>query len=148
MKIKTVLFDLDGTLLDRDSSLKAFAQAQYDRYRAHFAPAYTREAFVDRLISLDDNGRVWKDEVYRQLLQDGSTTDLTWQVLLKDYEEGFCRHCKAFPGLKAVVAELKAAGRRLGLVSNGPSPLSGKKFPSARHRRGLRLPGSLRCSRA
>ncbi len=122
MRINAVLFDLDGTLLDRDSSLKAFAQAQFDRFQAHFAPAYTRDAFVERLIALDDHGRVWKDEVYRQLLQERGIRDLTWQALLKDYEEGFCRHCKGFPGLTVMIAELKAAGQRLGLVTNGPSP--------------------------
>ena len=29
--IKSVLFDLDGTLLDRDTSIKQFIWAQYDR---------------------------------------------------------------------------------------------------------------------
>ena len=29
--IKSVLFDLDGTLLDRDTSIEQFIWAQYDR---------------------------------------------------------------------------------------------------------------------
>ncbi len=38
--IKAVIFDLDGTLLDRDSSLKLFVQDQYKRYSKE-ASAYT-----------------------------------------------------------------------------------------------------------
>lgn len=30
--VKAVIFDLDGTLLDRDSSLKPFIKNQYTRY--------------------------------------------------------------------------------------------------------------------
>jgi FMN phosphatase YigB (HAD superfamily) len=32
---KDILFDLDGTLLDRDTSVKEFAAAQYDRLALH-----------------------------------------------------------------------------------------------------------------
>lgn len=34
--IRAVLFDLDGTLLDRRQSLESFIGDQYNRYAAHF----------------------------------------------------------------------------------------------------------------
>lgn len=34
MTIKGLLFDLDGTLLDRDASLLSFVEDQYDRLEA------------------------------------------------------------------------------------------------------------------
>jgi putative hydrolase of the HAD superfamily len=33
--IKSVIFDLDGTLLDRDASVVQFIAAQYDRLHEH-----------------------------------------------------------------------------------------------------------------
>ena len=127
LKINAALFDLDGTLLDRDRSLRAFAQAQYDRFSRHLEPL-SRDQFVSRLMALDENGRVWKDEVYRRLLSEAGITGLAWQDLLKDYEQGFRHCCHGFPGLEEMVAALKAEGLRLGLISNGRSPFQEQTF--------------------
>lgn len=65
--IIAVLFDLDGTLLDRDATIRAFIEDQYDRFykRLHTVPKLT---FVNRFIELDQHGYVWKDKVYKRLI--------------------------------------------------------------------------------
>lgn len=61
--LKAVLFDLDGTLLNREASLKAFIDDQYDRFDA--LKAVSKERYCTRFIELDNYGYVWKDRVYQ-----------------------------------------------------------------------------------
>jgi len=76
--IKAVIFDLDGTLLDRDSSLKLFVQDQYKRYSKELAHIPKQE-YISRFIELDHKGYVWKDKVYQQLLAEYDLSNLTWE---------------------------------------------------------------------
>ena len=65
--IKTVIFDLDGTLLDRDSSLQSFVNNQYDRLVSSFKHI-EKQNYIRRFIELDCRGHVWKDKVYQNLI--------------------------------------------------------------------------------
>ncbi|MGE7828454.1 hypothetical protein [Paenibacillus sp. NPDC093718] len=69
--ITTVVFDLDGTLLDRDTSLVRFVQDQYDRLLLHDA-AVDREVYVRRFVELDHRGYVWPKN--RSMLETIRTT--------------------------------------------------------------------------
>ncbi len=89
--IRAVLFDLDGTLLDRDQSLVAFLHHQYERISA--LQIVEKQTFIDRFIELDQKGYVWKDVVYQKLI-DELALDLRWQDLLEDYVEAFQHHCR------------------------------------------------------
>jgi putative hydrolase of the HAD superfamily len=64
--IKAVLFDLDGTLWDRDGAVQQLVAAQY---RAHPALAnISRDQFVERVLTLDAHGLGDKRDVYRQVV--------------------------------------------------------------------------------
>ncbi|MEZ4638600.1 MAG: hypothetical protein R2856_27185 [Caldilineaceae bacterium] len=54
------------------------------------------EHFVERFLTLDDNGRLWKDEVYRRILDENDITDLDAQTLVDEYLADFNRHCIGF----------------------------------------------------
>lgn len=114
--IKGILFDLDGTLLDRDKSLVAFIENQYDRIPAF--QCIQKNRFVQRFIELDQKGYVWKDKVYQQLIQE-LNIDLNWEELLRDYVESFHNHCIGFPGLIEMLDDLKGMELKLGIISNG-----------------------------
>ena len=115
---KAVFFDLDGTLLDRDSSVKQFVEAQYDRLNSSLS--HIRKAtYVDKFIELDCRGHVWKDRVYQSLIQAFGITGMTWQAMLEDYETQFQFACIPFPNLLAMLSELKDEGYLLGVVTNG-----------------------------
>lgn len=117
MDIKAVLFDLDGTLLDRDASLVFFVSDQYDRYSQ--LQLVEKDIFVQRFIELDNHGYVWKDKVYQQLIDEFSIQDIEWTELLNDYLNSFQRHCIGFPNLMNMLTQLKNNGVRIALVSNG-----------------------------
>ncbi|SHN30453.1 HAD family hydrolase [Gracilibacillus kekensis] len=116
--IKAVLFDLDGTLLDRDQSVKQFISHQYDRLRKSLNHI-PKEIYMQRFITLDDNGYVWKDKVYEQLIKEFGIGELTKEQLLEDYIQYFKYHCIPFPQLIPMLENLKKQQFKLGLITNG-----------------------------
>lgn len=116
--IQAVLFDLDGTLLDRDTSIKQFVAAQHNRFITYLN--YIPQAdYISRFIELDCRGHVWKDKVYQKLVAEFEIKGLSWQALLQDYETQFQGHCVPFPFLGEMLGGLKQQGYSLGIVSNG-----------------------------
>ncbi len=125
--IRAVIFDMDETLLDRQGSLRRFAAAQHARHPETLA-GLSVSAFVERFVTLDNNGALWKDEVYRRILDENRITAIAPQTLLDEYIADFHSHCQGFAGLAAMVAELIADGRRLGVITNGTFPFQLRNF--------------------
>ncbi|MCG7345862.1 HAD family hydrolase [Sporosarcina sp. ACRSL] len=116
--IKAAIFDLDGTLLDRDKSVARFINNQYDRL--HKCVGHIpKEKFVTRFIELDSRGYVWKDKVYQQLVNEFEITGTTWGELLQDYIDQFQNSCVPFPNLIEMLEELKGRHMKLGMITNG-----------------------------
>ncbi|MDQ0177997.1 HAD family hydrolase [Bacillus chungangensis] len=116
--MKAVLFDLDGTLLDRETSIRSFIDDQYKRLSSFF-PHVSKQAFMIRFITFECHGYVWKDQVYQQLVKEFSISGVAWEQLFNDYQTSFHQHCTAFPHLTEMLEELKKAGYFLGIVTNG-----------------------------
>jgi putative hydrolase of the HAD superfamily len=115
--IKAVLFDLDGTLLNRDASVEQFIAIQYDRLVNNLKDIPKKD-YIARFIELDCHGYVWKDKVYQQLVEEFKI-DLTWEMLLQDYEQQFQNHCIPFSELVEMLRLLKKQDYLLGIISNG-----------------------------
>lgn len=115
---KAVLFDLDGTLLNRDKSVELFINQQYERLY-ELLSHIPKEQYISRFIELDSNGYVWKDKVYQQLIDEFNISSVTWEKLLQDYLEEFKYHCVGFPHIHEMLEELKNSKIALGMITNG-----------------------------
>lgn len=115
---QAVLFDLDGTLLDRETSIEQFIAAQYDRLITHVGHI-PKIDYVTRFIELDCHGHVWKDKVYQRLVTEFEISKVNWQILLEDYETQFQYHCVPFGSLVEMLSVLKQKDYLLGIVTNG-----------------------------
>ncbi|MGP4069980.1 HAD family hydrolase [Halobacillus sp. B29] len=116
--IKAIIFDLDGTLLNRDESLKVFISEQHDRLNKWLGHI-PKEEYIQKFIELDDHGYVWKDEVFEQLTKEFEIEGISVHELLEDYLNFFKENCVPFPELLETLEELKRNHFLVGMVTNG-----------------------------
>ncbi len=116
--IRAVLFDLDGTLLDRRQSLEQFIHDQYNRFASHLMNIEKSE-YYSRFLELDNNGYTWKDKVYATLLCEYNITTLTPEQLLHDYITNFQHHCIPFQNMHELLQRLTQQNIKIGIITNG-----------------------------
>ena len=116
--IRAVLFDLDGTLLDRHQSLEQFIHDQYNRFASHLMTIEKSE-YCSRFLELDNNGYTWKDKVYATLLSEYNITTLTQEQLLHDYITNFQHHCIPFQNMHELLRRLTQQNIKIGIITNG-----------------------------
>jgi phosphoglycolate phosphatase len=109
-----VIFDLDGTLVDSISDIAAAMNHVLARagMPTHDLAAYA--AFVGEGAAM----------LVRRAAPEGADVD----ALLAAFVEHYAAHCmdatRPYPGIGALVGELRARGRRLGVLSNKPDALT------------------------
>ena len=116
--IRAVVFDLDGTLLDRRQSLEKFIHDQYNRFASHLINVKKSE-YCSRFLELDNNGYTWKDKVYATLLCEYNITTLTVEQLLHDYITNFQHHCIPFKNMHELLQQLTQQNIKIGIITNG-----------------------------
>lgn len=116
--IKAVIFDLDGTLLNRDESVKKFINSQYQRLN-QWVGHVPKETYTTRFFQLDNRGYVWKDTVYQQIVDHLKIEGITSNELLQDYLDNFKDSCVPFPNLISTLEDLRTRNIVLGIITNG-----------------------------
>ena len=126
--IKAVVFDLDHTLFDRYATIKKLVP----QLRKHFDlnDGITDEFFIQEL-SFGDKHFVHKgwQGIYNHLVSMGIFKTLPG---FDEYTEIVLRHFKhiaeKYEFAEAVLREIRADGYKVGLITNGNSPLQYKKL--------------------
>jgi putative hydrolase of the HAD superfamily len=125
--IRAVLFDLDGTLYDRDEVVVRVAHEQFETFRSRL-PGIDRERFVDRTLALDDHGYAGRFDVYGTLLSDVPVDVHLATDLEAHFWDCYCRHCVRPDDAVNTLEALRAAGKTLAVVTNGPVEWQSRKL--------------------
>jgi len=116
--IEAVVFDLDGTLLDRRRSFERFVRGQWERHFHVFQPV-GQPQYVQTVIELDRDGYAPRKELFAGMLVRFGLPSELGDTLLRDYRAGFPGACLLFPDAAQTLSSLRAGGFKLGLITNG-----------------------------
>lgn len=126
--IRAVLFDLDRTLVDRDTSIHLFFQAQWQLCRTQCGYPGTRDAFVRRLIGRDQRGFGSKSEMYASVVRECSLPPAMAAVLEEDFRTRFAGMVVPFPGTAELLGRLRRRPYLIGVVTNGTEQVQRTKL--------------------
>jgi putative hydrolase of the HAD superfamily len=126
-KPRAILFDLDGTLFDRDASFLELIQAQYQRFGAALAHI-PREVYVQRAVELDAHGYVDRQVVYGDLAREFGLPETLAEVLTGHFWAEYHNFCRCFPEVPSALTSLRANGMKLGIITNGSVRMQERKI--------------------
>lgn len=124
-RFKTLLFDLDGTLIDTIADLADATETvlhELGRGDGTDAPIYSFEQYR-RFVG--NGGR----KLIERAMGEGTSTeeiDAAYARFLEIYDRHYCVKTAPYDGILALLDELKARGYQLGIVTNKPEPQARK----------------------
>ncbi len=120
--MRTVIFDLDGTLADTSGDLIAAANACFRDMG--LGPLLDPRA--DASTALRGGKAMLRLGFSRIQEVDEADVDAQYPRLLAAYEAEIDRHSAIYPGAMQAIAELSDAGHRIGICTNKPEALAEK----------------------
>ena len=127
MTIRAVLFDLDGTLLDRRATFRRHLELQLARHPGMFRPG-EGSRYMRRLLELDENGYLDRGEFYDRAEAEFGLVSGSAAVLLEDFECHFPEECIPLPNLHETLEALRGLELELGLITNGRGLIQRRKL--------------------
>ena len=115
--IDTVLFDLDGTLLDTAGDMSAALNAALAEHGRAQLPPSTIRPFVSR-------GGMALVCLGFEIDADDARAEPLYQQLLAHYRRNLSAHTRLFPGMDELLTRIEDSARRCGVVTNKPGFLT------------------------
>ncbi len=129
-KKKAIIFDVDETLVDRKDAFIRFCNYLLDRYSKDHPYDGTREALIDYMVEIDENGYS-RLEDFIPRLNKLWRLPLSVEEFIAERNEVFGKLTTAYPELYEVLEALK--GRyKLGIITNGYSSVQREKIKSVK----------------
>ena len=123
----TVLFDLDGTLLDRQNSLRVYFHRQIERFPDLLA-GVPFMPYLERFMELDAHGHGDKEAAWTRIEEEFALPAGSDALLRRDYHAHFPVTCVPFPRLHQTLAACRQRGWKLGIITNGKAPSQDPKI--------------------
>ena len=122
-----MVFDLDGTLLDRRRSFERFVRDQWERF-AHCLRTADQDTYVQTLIELDRDGYAPRKSLFTDVITRFGLPSSVAETLLNDYRVGFPSACVLFPDAAQTLSCLRTSGLKLGMITNGSIRMQSRKL--------------------
>ena len=127
MSYSLYLFDLDGTLYDRDKVVAALAIDQYNHFQNDL-PGVTKAEYCARLIELDAHGYGPKPQVYKQLAVELGLSNRLQTQLLEHFFTTYNSFVELPEDSRLTLENLLECNVKLGLVTNGQTAVQSRKI--------------------
>jgi putative hydrolase of the HAD superfamily len=121
--MNAILFDLDNTLTHRDDSIRVYAEAFVSYYSNAFKKTVEVDWLAENIITIDQGGYGGHAARCAMISQFDiwAASSPSEEQLLEHWFSHFS-HCPVpMPALHDTLNELKAAGFKLGIITNGKS---------------------------
>ncbi|HEX7237046.1 MAG TPA: HAD-IA family hydrolase [Gammaproteobacteria bacterium] len=125
--IKAVLFDLDGTLYDRDALATTLFEQQYRAFASELR-GISRERFLRDVHEMDEHGHGEKAPGYARLVRAWQLDEPLALRLLEHFFTTYLSACAPSEDVANTLRELRARGLKLGVITNGQTPLQRRKL--------------------
>jgi phosphoglycolate phosphatase len=110
----TIVFDLDGTLVDTVQDIAA----ALDRALAPYGCGLTRPEEAASMMGEGLSGFFWRALVAKRLDLPADQAIKTYKRFLNAYRQAPVRHSQMYPGIKALLEDLREAGAHTAVCTN------------------------------
>jgi len=125
--IKAVLFDLDGTLYDRDAVAAVLFERQYAAF-ANDLDGVSRERFLRDVHAMDEHGHGNKDLGYPRLVREWGLEAALAARLNEHFWAQYDGLCTLADDTVRTLRALRERGKTLGVITNGQGARQRRKL--------------------